>query len=242
MKIKDFGKLLLWDIINPIILKIKRRKRYDIPDTITGINIGCGFDNPPNWLGVDGGATLLLIRSLPNFIIKPFFKSFNMGAIYSFDEYSKRVKNIRIIHHDLLFGLPFKNESVPNIFSSHFFEHLFKKDAIKLLKESFRVLKPNGYIRICVPSIDTEVAAIKTAIDEYDNGNILPIQKYVTSEIVGHIASFSNHRWMYNFQELKKLLVIAGFFEIKQTMYGKGQIPNIESLDTRDGLFIEARK
>lgn len=41
-----------------------------------------------------------------------------------------------------------------HIFSEHFFEHLFLDGAIELFKECYKVLKPNGVMRIVVPDAD----------------------------------------------------------------------------------------
>ena len=198
MKLKDLYKLISWDIINPFLLNLKKDNKYKFTSSFTGINLGSGCDNPPNWLGIDGGVTLFLIKKLPKCIISRFFKYFNMANNSSFEEYYKKINSFNSIHFDLCYGIPFESESIPNIFSSHFLEHLFKDDCEFLLKECYRVLKSGGLIRICVPSLDGEVIAIRKAIDEYENGNINKIQKYVTSDIVGYNSKFSNHRFMYD--------------------------------------------
>ena len=48
---------------------------------------------------------------------------------------------------------PQNDNSVLHIFSAHFFEHVDDATARNLLKESYRVLAPGGYIRIIVPDI-----------------------------------------------------------------------------------------
>jgi predicted SAM-dependent methyltransferase len=50
--------------------------------------------------------------------------------------------------------LNFADEEFSFIVSEHFFEHLFLDDAIALLRECQRVLKPGGVIRTCVPDAD----------------------------------------------------------------------------------------
>ncbi len=242
MKTTDFGKLFLWNILNPILLRMKKRRKYVFSESYKGINLGCGSSNIPFWMGIDGGITHYILKKMPEFVIRPFFKHFNMSKIYTFKEYYAKYSKNKFIHYDLKYGIPLASNSVPNIFSSHFFEHLFKEDAVRLFEECNRVLKTNGLIRICVPSLDNEVNNIKEAIIEYDDGNIIPIQKYVTSELVGYIDSYSNHRWMYNFNELSQMLRNTGFSNIRQCEFKKGQIPDVEQLDSRDGLFVEASK
>lgn len=51
-------------------------------------------------------------------------------------------------------NLPFKSESTNFVVSQHFFEHLqLDTELIPLLKEVFRILKPNGELWFSVPSI-----------------------------------------------------------------------------------------
>jgi predicted SAM-dependent methyltransferase len=50
--------------------------------------------------------------------------------------------------------LPFDDNSINFIFSEHFFEHLFFDEALSLLVECYRILKPDGVIRTCVPDAD----------------------------------------------------------------------------------------
>ncbi|GFE58585.1 methyltransferase domain-containing protein [Geobacter sp. AOG1] len=50
--------------------------------------------------------------------------------------------------------LPFDDNSLDFIYSEHFFEHLFFDEALSLMQECYRVLKPFGVIRTCVPDAD----------------------------------------------------------------------------------------
>lgn len=48
--------------------------------------------------------------------------------------------------------LPFPDDSIESIISHHFFEHLHGDQAIRLIDECHRVLKPGGVLRIIVPA------------------------------------------------------------------------------------------
>lgn len=50
--------------------------------------------------------------------------------------------------------LPFKDESVDEIFSSHTLEHVSMNKVGETLKEWFRVLKPKGKLILLVPNFD----------------------------------------------------------------------------------------
>ena len=242
MVVSSILKILLWEFLNPFLLKIRRKKRIEIKDGIRGINLGCGFDNPENWLGLDGGASLWLIKKSPKFLLRRFFKNFNMSESIEFDEYVQKVRSVKFVYYDIRFGLPFKDSSVPNVFSSHFIEHLTRKDTQKLLGECFRVMKAKGIIRIVVPSLDEQVESITRALEEYNKGRIEPIQEYVTRKESGYLDSFSGHKWMYNFKEMSEMLAEAGFSDIREYDFKTGRIPDVEKLDCREGLIVEAIK
>lgn len=59
-----------------------------------------------------------------------------------------------VIAHNLLDGIPFPDESFEVVYHSHVLEHFTKTDGKKFLEECFRVLKPNGIIRIAVPDLE----------------------------------------------------------------------------------------
>lgn len=241
MKFKDLLKLAAWELLNPLLLKMKKNKIYRFKESYSGINLGCGLDNPSKWIGVDGGISVVISR-LPSPLIKFFYGFQNTSKNIDVDVFIKKIKSADIIHHDFRYGIPFQDESVPNIYSSHFFEHLTKEHCREILKDCFRVMKKNGIIRICVPSLEEEVKKIRIALEAYDRGNVIPIEKYVTQSASGYLSEYSNHRWMYNFEELKTVLSEAGFVNIVQKSFGVGQLPDVEILETRSGLHVEASK
>src|SRR4026209_1809368 len=52
---------------------------------------------------------------------------------------------------DLTERLPFPDNSVAKIYSSHTLEHFWYSDLIRLLCDCRRILKPLGSISVCVP-------------------------------------------------------------------------------------------
>jgi len=233
---------MLSEVINTFLLNIKKNKQYELHCSYIGLNLGCGADNPPHWLGIDGGISILLLRILPQNVSRRFFKYFNMSHVYHFEEYYQKIKISKIVHHDLCHGIPFKDDSIPSIYSSHVIEHLTKHEAETLLKDCYRVLKPRGIIRLCVPSLDSQVRAIKDAIKKYEEGNNDSIQNIVANTNYGYIGKFAVHRCLYNFAAIQKLLSAANFKDVKEWTFKNGKIPEVELLDTREGLYIEAIK
>lgn len=63
----------------------------------------------------------------------------------------------QVIAHDLRRGFPFADETFDVVYGSHVLEHLEPAEAIRVLRECIRVLKPNGIVRVVVPDLETIV-------------------------------------------------------------------------------------
>jgi len=63
-----------------------------------------------------------------------------------------------IIGHNLLNGIPFDDNTFEVVYHSHVLEHFQKEDAVKFIKECYRVLKPGGIIRIAIPDLEQIVS------------------------------------------------------------------------------------
>ncbi len=126
--------------------------------------------------------------------------------------------------------LPFKDNSVEVIFSSHVLEHLFENAGEALLKECFRVLKPDGLIRVSVPDYDI-------ALDQYLDLDKKPVKKPNGS--YGHITK-------YNYEILNNKLKKAGFKQIVRSSYRGSSLPVLRGsyFDNNPtfSLFLEAKK
>jgi len=65
-----------------------------------------------------------------------------------------RAAGFAIGDRDVRKGLPFDSDSVDEILMSHFLEHLTGEEAIELLAECYRVLKPGAAVTVVVPLND----------------------------------------------------------------------------------------
>lgn len=221
-----------------IISKLKRNKYSVIPDTKDGLiklNIGCGLKVAHGWNNIDGSINAL-IASWPNFFHKIFYNLSGAKDYYSFENYSSILRTNDFFHYDLSCGLPIAEKSVDFIYSSHFFEHLFKDDAILLLKSCALVLKPNGIIRIVIPDLEY-------AISLYSLGE----KKFMLDEfffVQSKKNYYSRHKYMYDFELINDLLKECGFINIVKCSFKLGNTPDIDFLDNYPNisLYIEAMR
>ena len=123
------------------------------------------------------------------------------------------------IFWDLRKGIPFPNESVSKIYSSHFFEHLTFKEGQIFLDECLRVLIPGGTFSICVPNA-------RIYIEAYLNRSELDIDKFFgykpaynnTTRIdyVNYTAYMDgHHKYMFDEENLVYLLKAKGMKNVR---------------------------
>ncbi len=117
---------------------------------------------------------------------------------------------------DVTLGLPVRAGSVRGIYASHVMEH-FKLSAVRrLLREFYRVLKPEGTLRIVVPSLEYAVNAF-AANDAFR----FPDWPEKFSSIGGRFNNFllcaNQHRLMFDRSFLQELLKEAGFSLVSES-------------------------
>ena len=216
--------------------KLKRNRRIDMPTGASiRVNLGCGLAVAPGWINVDGSLNTL-VATFPRFCHSLAYRLAGASRYYSKEEYCRLLREHHFVHHDLAHGLPFADGVVEFLYSSHFIEHLFREDAERLLKESYRVLKPGGTIRISVPDL-------AHAISLYSKGEKEKmLSSYFFVEDGG--SYYARHKYMYDFDMLAKALYDANFKDVQRCEFRKGLTPDIEILDNRsdDSLFVEARR
>jgi len=231
--------------INDLILNGKKDKMYNFPSDKEGIDIGCEYQLIDSFVGIDASFTIYLMKRkyLPMFLKRWIYNKTCTKDWISLNKFLNILKTKTIIHHDINNGIPFEDSTTKNIFTSHFIEHLTKEQGENILKECYRVLKKEGILRIVCPSVDEEINTIEEDILNYKKSrNPEVIQKYLTKESFGfkYHNRFAFHRHLYNFEELKRILLKIGFREVIEQEFRKGKIVSVEKLDKRNGLIVEA--
>jgi SAM-dependent methyltransferase len=220
-----------------ILGKVKRNRKVmpslDARDGFVKVNLGCGLRVASGWLNIDGSLNAM-IASWPNWTHRLVYRFSGAHNYYSLDEYCGTLENHAFLYHDLSLSLPLYEQSVDFIYSSHFFEHLFKDDAVVLLNCCARALKPGGIIRISIPDL-------AYAVSLYDLGR----KKEMLDDyffVEGKGSYLARHKYMYDFELIKEALEQAGFSNITRCEHQQGKTPDIKVLDVYPevSLFVEA--
>lgn len=199
------------------------------------VNLGCGLAVAKGWINIDGSLNAL-IASFPAVFYPVAYSLSGAHAHYSKAEYCQLLRDYVFVHHDLSRNIPFKTETVDYIFSSHFFEHLYRKQGMGFLRECHRVLRSGGVLRLSIPDL-------KYAVLLYQAGQKKEmLENYFFLEDVG--SQFSRHKYMYDWEMISDILAEVGFRQIVQQSFRRGIVPDIDILDNRpeDSLFVEAAK
>jgi SAM-dependent methyltransferase len=215
--------------------KIRPRLRLRPSEPVVKVNVGAGLCAAPGWLHVEGSIHAFMSRA-PTPVLSALHRLSN-----SVRQELSRAEYIRILRsHDYVFynldrGLPLASDVVDYVYSSHVLEHFYPRDAEQLVRDMYRVLKPGGIIRICVPDLEH-------AVRLYQNGaKDAALRFFFVSEPRG---SFARHFYMYDYAMLADLLGKAGFNSIIRRQYREGMTPDLDKLDNRpeETLYVEAQK
>jgi SAM-dependent methyltransferase len=222
----DSNRILLWCSRN--------RRIAPAPGGTVCVNLGSGIHPAAGWINVDS-AWYAFAASLPRLLLRLVYRWSAARAQLSFDEYVGRLRANRYIFHNLEYSVPFVDGCVDFVYSSHSLEHLPVLRAAHLCREVFRVLKPGGVFRVCVPDL-------RIACQEYVKGNT----QAALVLLFGSPAPtyYAAHKWMYDFDSLAAMLREVGFVDVAEKAYREGATPQLADLDNYEGitLRIEATK
>ncbi|MEK7527699.1 MAG: methyltransferase domain-containing protein [Patescibacteria group bacterium] len=200
------------------------------------INLGSGPDSAKGWENIDWG----WLPWLGAFKINKVLVKFGfLGKEYGVDW-------PKITFGDIRKSLLYEDKSVNFIYCSNVLEHLNYWETAGVVKESFRILKKNGVLRVVMPDLDI---LIKNYSDpDVFNNEYLGYEKKRFKTFKEKILEkfIRPHQWMFNEKSFRKVLSDGGFREIKFYKIGKGECPDLKKLDLpihKDLCFyVEAKK
>jgi len=105
--------------------------------------------------------------------------------------------------------LPYRPESVDEIYCGHMLEHLTHEEGIKALKHWRNLLKPGGKITVTVPDFDVFA-------EQYFKNPTLIKMKELNDIYIYSYCQESHHRYCYSGALLEQTMVMAGFKNLKR--------------------------
>jgi predicted SAM-dependent methyltransferase len=146
---------------------------------------------------------------------------------------------------DVTKGLDFSN--VEAVFAEHFIEHLPLDLAVRFLREAWRVLRKQGWIRLSTPNLDW-VWSTHYSLESPAG----PDGKRAAALALNRAFHGWRHQFLWNRDMLGEALLSCGFDELRWCRYGESELPifrGIERHQTYTDLpelphvvIVEARK
>lgn len=212
------------------------------------LNLGCGSRAHPEWTNVDFSPYARL-RRRPRVVA-----ALDRVGLLS-DERLERLRALDpdIVCWDLRRGVPFPDRAFDVVYHSHLLEHLPRTAAGGLLRECWRVCRPEGILRIVVPDLERAAAAYTSALERLDHGDETAWAAYdsavdamfeqmVRAEPVGTSGqpplrgrveravrggvdrTGERHLWMYDRHALERLVRSAGFGDVRLESHQSSRI------------------
>jgi predicted SAM-dependent methyltransferase len=193
------------------------------------LNIGCGTSGIEGWVNIDNSPSILLSR-LP--LGKRVFRT---------PDWPRGVRRV-----DVRKRIPFPEETVASIYSSHTFEHFTYDESLAVARECYRVLRRGGILRIVVP--DLGIIARDYLADE---ANPLASHRFVsrlllTSNVRDILHAGAHHKQMFDGRSLCHMLREAGFAAPELSAFGSSRIAEIAEIELEsrrsESLYVEAAR
>jgi predicted SAM-dependent methyltransferase len=161
--------------------------------------------------------------------------------------------NPDILHLDATVRFPFDDNSFDYVFSEHMIEHITYLDGLKMLKESRRILKPNGKIRISTPNLqflidlysnsktETQKNYIQWVSDNIIKNGELGAPEFMNelkkgaineSIIINRYVRKWGHQFIYDKQTLCHSLELSGFVNVTSHKINISDDPSFRDLES----------
>lgn len=220
------------------------------------LNVGCGLNVHRGYENLDNSHSLLIQN---NPILRVMTKIVEFVSRHRL--YTRFPKCVR--RWDVTRGLPYDDETVEVIYSSHTLEHLSRQQAEAFLGESYRVLLRGGRLRLALPDLELKARQYLEDLDRLYAGetDLLPADEFMRSTLLGVESEWSllkpastyraifargRHYWMWDTPSLIKILRKIGFSRVYKLGFGESHIPEIRLLDLEsrknESFYVEALK
>jgi predicted SAM-dependent methyltransferase len=136
---------------------------------------------------------------------------------------------------------PLPDESFDYVFSEHQLEHIAYSEALTMLRECRRILRPGGKIRLAVPSLDRLVELIRPARSDVQDRYIRYSTDFWWPSVrnpgpcFAFNSAFMNwgHKFLYDQTTLRNTLEATGFKEAQFFAPGVSNDPNLTGIEMR---------
>jgi predicted SAM-dependent methyltransferase len=160
--------------------------------------------------------------------------------------------NSDLVHGQIFLNVtrrfPIPDASLAYVFSEHMIEHVSEEQGLHVIRESFRVLRPGGVLRLTTPDLRKVIT-----IYEDDNPSVT-LRDYLAflDETLPHdphprAAQMLNtymrawgHQYVYDEEDLTAKLLDAGFSDVKRVEPGESEHAALRGLESHEPPWANA--
>jgi SAM-dependent methyltransferase len=201
---------------------------------MTHIQYGCGHSAPEGWLNYDASFTLRVERfPLAGRFVRKNAQRFPANVTFG----------------DIVKGLPLPDASVDGVYASHVLEHLSRASMFVALRNTFRILRPNGIFRLIVPDLEARARRYLVDLDgmQADANDRLLRSTYLGVEadpegLLGFASGMlgrNKHLWMWDYPAMEAALKAVGFSAVRRCEMGDSGDPAFAAVEQYDRFFDE---
>jgi predicted SAM-dependent methyltransferase len=148
-------------------------------------------------------------------------------------------KSHEVVYMDATKTFPFPSGSIDYIYTEHMIEHISFSDAQFMIAECFRVLKPQGRIRVSTPNLayivslyqsnktDAQKRYIEFSVDRYLKNSVPTQDVYV----VNNFFRDWGHQFIHDYKSLEYLLTSSGFLQVKSCSVMESTDTHLQNLE-----------
>ncbi|MDJ0795457.1 MAG: methyltransferase domain-containing protein [Calothrix sp. MO_167.B12] len=210
------------------------------------VQYGCGLCAPNNWQNFDASPNLWLERF-------PIFGRLYAGNKMLEDKVIRQRFPNNIKYGDIVRGLPIEQNSCCGVYASHVLEHLSLEDFRLALSNTYKILKPDGILRIVVPDLEAITSSYLSsespnAAIEFLNATGLGIcnRPKGLGAVIQTILGNGGHLWMWDYKSLQHELETQGFVEIRRAEFNDSVDSNFSDVEELDrfvnSVAVECKK
>lgn len=146
-----------------------------------------------------------------------------------------------VVYLNVTARFPFPDGVFDYVFSEHMIEHIGYADALHMLRECFRVMKPGGRIRISTPNLEFLFDLYRKDKSPLQEEYIRrSAERWGVKQLDTHVINFYLREWghcfIYDEKALKGAMEDAGFREIERCTLNESRWPALANLENESRM------